>query len=218
MEKKRVYGVQKLVRRRRKPQHSTVPAGNSKLIKRLTPGPPCKGRASSSSRLALFASSSRPISTNNLTMLACKGDLAVNDSTTLLAAVTDSSPRAPCRILLASSEYALANTLAISRSVQVISVLAAGHAVLRAVPAHKHHVLSVSAGDVVLDGVAIVDGGAVVGGFPDNSGGGMLVAGGNVTLLNSIVANNTATVRPPPASPRAGIAMRPRRVLMRRRS
>ena len=142
-------------------------------------------------------------------MLACKGDLTVNDSTTLVAAVADSSPRAPCRVLLASSEYALANTLAISRSVQVISVLAAGRALLRAVPAHKHHVLSVSAGDVVLDGVAIVDGGAMGDGYPDGCGGGMLVTGGNVRLLNSIVANNTARVRrPPPLAP--AVATRPR--------
>ena len=149
-------------------------------------------------------------------MLACKGDLTVNDSTTLVAAVTDSSPRAPCRVLLASSEYALANTLAISRSVQVISVLAAGRAVLRAVPAHKHHVLSVSAGDVVLDGVAIVDGGAMGGYYcPDGCGGGMYITGGNVRLHNSIVANNTALVRRPPSLTPA-VATSPRCVPMRR--
>ena len=81
-------------------------------------------------------------------MSACQGNTTVHDAATLVAAVTDDSPGAPCRVLLASSEYALSDTLAISRSVQVISVLAAGRAVLRAVPAGEHRVLSVSAGDV----------------------------------------------------------------------
>ena len=134
-------------------------------------------------------------------MAACRGNTTVHDAASLVAAVTDGSPGAPCRVLLASSEYALADALTISRSVQVISVLAADRAVLRAVPAGRHRVLNVSAGDVVLDGVVIADGGAVAD-YPDDAGGGMYITGGNVTLLHSIVANNTGYVRrPPPLAP-----------------
>ena len=147
---------------------------------------------------------------------ACQGNATVRDNTTLVAAVTNSSPSAPCRILLNANEIALAAPLNIFRSVQLISVTT-DRTILRAVPVRTHRVLNLSKGDIVLNGIVVADGGALnprrPDACPDACGGGIYINGANVTLLDSIVANNTAGVRAPPAAPRTpAVATRPRPV------
>ena len=72
--------------------------------------------------------------------------------------------------------------------------LAAGRAVLRGVPAWMHRVVSVSDGDVVLRGIAVADGRAMGYGWhcPGACGGGIINLNSKLTLIDSMVANNTA--------------------------
>ena len=134
----------------------------------------------------------------------CKLNKTVHTVAELVAAVNDTTPDAPCRILLASHEYNLTlsshleGSLKIQRSLEIASV---GGAVLRAVQPPCPNpslcrlcgaVLNVACKDcaVTIKGVVITGGVACVAGG-DVAGGIFNV--GALTLINTTITNNNAS-------------------------
>ena len=153
----------------------------------------------------------------------CHGNVTVANATALTAAVAGTSSSSACLVLLAAHEYKLTAELQFARNVTVRAAAPGHEAILRA--ASGSRVLSVGKGvDVTLEGVR-VSGGRVVGPacgggilnegrltlidctLVDNravdgpkqnfgTGGGMCnKGGGDATLRDVTIVNNTANVR-----------------------
>ena len=118
---------------------------------------------------------------------ACHGTARVNDTAGLWAAVDGSGVGLPCEVRLRSGRYDLRQALHVSRAVN-LSAEAEGEAVLHADGTDR--VVFVEFAEVVISGLVLAGGSAS--GQHDAQGGGLYNRGGNVTLINSTVANSTA--------------------------